>query len=64
LHSTLHAEIRIAFLISHFDHPAEKTEADGHSIEDNANLGNAVNCLMTANKYHFPDVHIGLLAVK
>jgi hypothetical protein len=54
-------------LISHFNCPAEKTEADGHSIEDNANLGNTINCLMTENKYHlyhFPGVHIGLLAVK
>lgn len=55
----LHAEIRVAFLISRFNCPAEKMEADGHSIEDNANLGNTVNCLMSANKYDFPDVHIG-----
>jgi hypothetical protein len=45
LHFTLQAEIQIALLISHFNYPAEKTEADGHSIEDNANLGNTVNCL-------------------
>jgi hypothetical protein len=43
----------IVLVISHFSHPTEKTEADGHSIEDNANLGITVNYLIFANKYGF-----------